>query len=192
MDKQESAADVVIPIVFPDYLIGTPAGKLPELGHAGVLLIQGTTGLTKYYEYGRYDPPANRGLVKKRSVPDVMIDKKTGKPTLDSLAKTLKVISREAGQGGRIEGAYIEKANSFPLAMKYAETRLKDNKNPRREEYKILSNSCLHFMRKTTEAGGVNTPWLVDPRPNSYIGELRGDFQDLDYDPKADQVKIGK
>ena len=42
-------------IAFPDYKISTPIGKIGNLGHAGVLLIDNKTGVTKYYEYGRYD-----------------------------------------------------------------------------------------------------------------------------------------
>ena len=41
-------------IAFPDYKISTPIGKIGNLGHAGVLLIDNKTGVTKYYEYGRY------------------------------------------------------------------------------------------------------------------------------------------
>lgn len=42
-------------IAYPDYRIGTPIGRIGGLGHAGVLLIDNKTGVTKYYEYGRYD-----------------------------------------------------------------------------------------------------------------------------------------
>jgi len=79
--KMSPMPDVVIPIVFPDYLISvnTPTtrlpipdlwpwgdilpddvevpatrNRLPELGHAGVLFISGARGTTKYYEYGRW------------------------------------------------------------------------------------------------------------------------------------------
>lgn len=70
--------DVAIPIVFPDYRISVNQAQtkvdlikgaswdnltLPGykarwkgLGHAGVCFINGKNGLTKYYEYGRYDP----------------------------------------------------------------------------------------------------------------------------------------
>ncbi len=75
--------DLLIPIVFPDYIITVETrpitvkipdylpyidilpnevrvphtkNKLSDLGHAGVLFINGKTGVTKYYEYGRYDP----------------------------------------------------------------------------------------------------------------------------------------
>ena len=31
---------------------------------------------------------------------------------------------------------------------------------------------------------------MVDPRPNSYIGEFRDDYRDLDYSPKTKTLKI--
>lgn len=61
-------------IAFPDYKISTPLGKVGNLGHAGVLLINNKTGGTKYYEYGRYDAE-NKGIVRTISVPDVKIGK---------------------------------------------------------------------------------------------------------------------
>ncbi len=104
--------DIVIPIVFPDYLISVHTqrarlsmpdllpgfdilpddieipgteNKLPELGHAGVLLINGARGTTKYYEYGRYNGPL--GMVRKLSIRDVEIQ--TRHPTKASLSYTL-------------------------------------------------------------------------------------------------------
>lgn len=52
----------------------TPAYKdrWEGLGHAGVFFINGKTGLTKYFEYGRYDP-AGLGKVQKHSIPDALI-----------------------------------------------------------------------------------------------------------------------
>lgn len=81
MGGAASRPDIVVPIVFPDYKIETDTvlGKVGGLGHAGVLIIQGATGATKYYEYGRYDPAA-KGLVQRRRVPDVATDA-DGRPT---------------------------------------------------------------------------------------------------------------
>src|SRR5258705_10563450 len=104
--------DVFIPIVFPDYKIKALGTKWEGLGHAGVLFILGTTGTTKYYEYGRYDK-AEKGLVKKLIIPDVKVDKKTGKIEPKSLSEVLKSISRQSGQSTRISGAYIEQTNGY-------------------------------------------------------------------------------
>ena len=45
-----------------------PKTRLEDLGHAGVMLIRGRDGMTKYYEYGRYDP-ANLGRVRRVAIP---------------------------------------------------------------------------------------------------------------------------
>ena len=34
-------------------------------------------------------------------------------------------------------------------------------------------------MKRVLEAGGVDTPWMLDPRPNSYIDELRNQYKKL-------------
>ncbi|MDC0740688.1 hypothetical protein [Polyangium mundeleinium] len=97
--------DSVIPMVFPDFLITvekkdfswkeragikvTPGVsiasetdkevKISGLGHAGVLIINGKTGETRYFEYGRYDA-ARIGLVREHSVSDVKVES-DGTPT---------------------------------------------------------------------------------------------------------------
>ncbi|CCY51719.1 MULTISPECIES: hypothetical protein [Bacteroides] len=75
-------------ITFPKYR----ANGIPFTGHAGVLLINDKTGLTKYYEYGRYDKES-KGLVRTASVPNVVIGK-DGKPTTESLNKVMKQLPR--------------------------------------------------------------------------------------------------
>ena len=200
--------DVAIPIVFPDYLIAvnTPAvtvkapgffpdwdilpkqftvpatkQKLPYLGHAGILFFNGSTGVTKYYEYGRYDPAA-LGLVRKLSVPDVtMAD--DGRPTRKSLAGVLAAVSRKSGQNGKISGAYIElDAGAYVKMLGYAADRMKENGDADREPYALLSNSCLHFMRGTAVAGGARMPTVVAPQPAGYIVQVRLRHTDLDFE----------
>ena len=43
--------DILMPIRVPrfHFTIATPIGSLPELGHAGILMIDGTSGTTKYF-----------------------------------------------------------------------------------------------------------------------------------------------
>lgn len=192
--------DVVIPIVFPDYRITVETKtfevdlfpyseidnlKIPSfkerfsnLGHAGVLFIDGNSGMTKYYEYGRYDAQAV-GLVRRIPVKNVKV--KDGKIDKESLKDPLSQISRVAGQHGKIEGVYIEVKDKYQAMLNYAESRKTDNANPSRKPYDILTNSCIHFVKEITEIAGIDTPWMIDPRPNSYIGEFRDDFLDLDY-----------
>jgi len=195
--------DVAIPIVFPDYLIavdtppvkldipdwvpGLPKrvvipkthNKLPYLGHAGILFISGANGLTKYYEYGRYDPAAY-GLVRKTSIPDVKLS--GGRPTARSLSATLAAVSQKSGQSTRIMGAYIElDPGAFAKMLAYAEKRYALNKTPSRPKYDLTENSCMHFMRSTTIAGGVTMPDVFDPRPVGYMDKVRESYPDLDF-----------
>ena len=196
--------DIAIPIVFPDYLIAvnTPKkkvkvpdllpfvdifpdvveipktkNKVPELGHAGILFIRGKDGLTKYYEYGRYG--GTLGATRKRSIRNVSVKK--GHATKDTLGYTLGQISKQSGQGGRIQGAYIEAPKGFSAMFNYAKKRMQQNSNPKRKPYDLLSNSCNHFMKETLEAGGIDVPVMIDPRPVSFIEEIRDDYADLDY-----------
>lgn len=193
--------DAVIPIVFPDYQITVEVKRtevdlfpftdldnftvprmkerVSNLGHAGILFIHGGEGVTKYYEFGRYDPPANIGLVRRVPIKNVQI--KDGKLVLSSLKVPLGQISRVAGQNGRIMGVYVEVENKFQALLNYAESRKMQNSNPKRKPYDILRYSCIHFVKEMCEVAGIDTPWMIDPRPNSYIGEFRDDLSDLDY-----------
>src|SRR4030095_14411616 len=121
--------------------------------------------------------------------PDVKVTR-AGELDLASLKITLKAISSKSGQHGRISGAFIKVPGKYPLMLTYATKRYADNGNPKRAPYALTSNSCLHFMKGTVEAAGVTTPMLIDPRPVSYIGEIRDDFPDLDYDPRTNALKI--
>ena len=184
------STDTVIPIVFPDYKISTPIGRVSDLGHAGVLFINGSNGRTKYYEYGRYDKE-NLGIVRRRVIPDV-ITGKDGRPIEESLAKTLNRISKKAGHGGRIEAVYIEVGKGYKKMLKFVEDRRKQNNNKKRKPYSILTNNCMTFAIETVEAAEskLKLPIMIDPRPNSYIDELSDVFPKLDYYSKNKKLYI--
>ena len=105
-------------ITFPKY----KADGYPFTGHAGVLLIDNKTGLTKYYEYGRYNN-VKKGLVRHYSVPNV--EMKDGMPTAESLNKVLTKISNESGKGQVLEGAYVP-SNNFDIMNNYAKEKLSE------------------------------------------------------------------
>ena len=173
-----------IPIVFPDYKISTPAGRIGGLGHAGILLIDPQSGFTQYYEYGRYDNQPGQcdcGEVRQppSGVPNVVMGA-DDRPTADSLNRVLDSISRQAGHGGRISGAYVQN-NRFNEMNDYARQRMAQNADLNRQRYSLTDNNCAHFMRDVLEAGGVDTPWMIDPRPNSYIDKLRDVFMPIDF-----------
>ena len=200
--------DIIIPIVFPEYRISLntssvdvdlfpwvsfdnfkiPPTKISDLGHAGVFLVNGKNGVTKYYEYGRYDPPENKGLVQRVILPDAKMDQKG--MILSSLIPALDKICKKSGQGGRIEGVFLEASNVFDKLNNMIRIRKSQNNLPGRRSYDLISNSCIHFVKGVVKAAGKDTPWMIDPRPNSYIGEFRNDYRDLDYSPKTKLLRI--
>ncbi len=208
--------DLVIPIVFPDYIITieTTAKKItvPDLipfidilpneihvshtnnmvsglGHAGVLFINGKTGITKYYEYGRYDAKKLGWVKKILNLNDARIGS-DGKVEISSLSKILRIISRKAGKRGRISGAYIEVEGKYEAMLAYAKKRMNMNLLKNRESYDIISYSCLHFMKGVMEAANLNTPILIDPRPTSYIKEIQEDYPAFEYNPSHSKISI--
>ena len=178
-----------IAIIFPDYKIATPVGKIGGLGHAGVVTID-SKGRTKYFEYGRYDE-AGKGLVRGRNVPTVTMDS-NGRPTQESLNGLLRSISQQAGHGGRIEGAYFKADDKQTAQMnQYAEGRETQNTNPKRESYDLYDNNCATFMDKTIEAGGVKLPSDLSAKPTGQIDDLQGAAGNkVKYDPSANKTSI--
>jgi hypothetical protein len=196
--KDPDGQDGVL-VIFPDYKISTPLGKVSGLGHAGVLLIDNKSGLTKYYEYGRYSTDdGTSGRVRSSDtdkglrLSNVTIDSKTGKPTKESLNKVLGEISKASGQNGRIEGAYVE--GDFGKMNDYAQEKLKESNsqykeyNKDRDSYSLSGNNCGTFgcdvLNQDPEAK-EKAPWIFDPRPNSISGEYQDNFPSVNYDPES-------
>ena len=170
-------------IVFPDYKITVGSAKIPYFGHAGVLLINNETGLTKYYEYGRYDDEG-KGIVRNVPVPNVIIDP-SGKPTKESLQRTLSSVSR-ANHNNKIEGAYVT-SDDFEAMNDYAQMRLNDNTNNNRESYPLWQNNCGTFAAETLGAGDdVEIPKRLRPRPNSLLKQFLQLFDPIEYDPQTE------
>ncbi len=198
-------SDCVFPLVFPDYLIAVPrpsvnidlpdflpfddkiedflddkTTKVPDLGHAGVLFIQdrGKTGLTKYYEYGRYR--SSKGETRRRPMPNCVVVE--GKPEINSLTAVFKHISNIAGQRGRISSVYLETPGKFGSMHDYAKKRVEENRNPKRRGYNIIEHSCVHFAMSVVEAGGIkHEASVLDARPISYISSLQSKYPDAEY-----------
>lgn len=53
-----------------------------------------------------------------------------------------------------------------------------------------MTCSRVHFVKETVASAGISTPWVIDPRPSSYIGRFRDDFRDLDYSPHTRKLRI--
>jgi len=108
------------------------------------------------------------------------------------LISLLKIISRKSGKRGRISGAYIKVENKYDAMLKFSQNRMGMNQNPNREAYDIFSYSCLHFMKGVMDVAGISTPWLLDPRPVSYIQEIQDEHSVLEYFPSSNTLNISE
>jgi len=174
-------------IAFPKYR----ANGIPFTGHAGVLLIDNKTGLTKYYEYGRYDKEG-KGLVRNVSVSNVVIGK-DGKPTTESLNKVMKQLSDKSGHSGDIEGAYII-SDKFKEMNDYAKSKMSENDNPNRKEYSITSNNCATFAEDViTQDKSVDKPSSIINTPTNIVDEYQEEGNArVQYNSKTNSTTIGK
>lgn len=209
--------DVVIPIVFPDYLISVdnlsfvertaikatpgvsiesekkiPGGvryKIKGLGHAGIAFIDGKTGRSRYYEYGRYDPQ-EKGLVRSLSVPAVTIgsDKK---PTKASLHALLREIAVESGHGTRISGVYVEVTDKFSTMEKYAMDREALNSNPNRKFYDLKDNNCFTFATQVARSAGVDVSMANKMFPSSSMEKMQNVYPSVNFDPNQKETVGG-
>lgn len=151
------------------------------------MLIDNKTGLTKYYEYGRYDKE-KLGIVRTGNIPDVVIGK-DGKPTEKSLEKTLSAISEKFGDGGRIEGAYVD-SDKFEKMNDYAKSKKNENSNKERKKYSLMKNNCGAFAADVLNQDSdvkKKSPSIIDPKPTSIVEEFQEKFKKIEYDPNKNK-----
>lgn len=104
--------DLIIPVVFPDYRVRLPFqtgvrdAQRIAIGHAGILLINGETGVAAYYEWGRYDTGRDLGSVRRRHVTPTSLSSVCRIRVAD-LRRTLSVLCRVAGELSRAEAVLI-------------------------------------------------------------------------------------
>jgi hypothetical protein len=189
---EDDSAEALL-IAFPDFKIDTETflGKVGGLGHAGVLLIN-KKGLTRYYEYGRYaTTDGTKGKVRQKSVPNVIIGK-DGKATPESLEKTLAAISKQSGQGGKIDAAYFQNVN-YEVMEAYAQAKLKESNpgnkdyNKERAPYTLTGNNCATFAADViTQDKDVDKPGINFNSPINTVSEYQEEGNaKVGYDPAA-------
>jgi len=181
-----------------------PSGGWALTGHAGVLLIDNVTGMTKYYEYGRYDAD-KIGQVMTYSVPNVVMGD-DGRPSAESLHKVLKAISEHSATTNKnsddektwdLKGAYFI-SEDFDEMKEYADERLKENLEPNREEYNLINNNCGDFACDIVRvADDVPDFWItaseeVNSDPSMLIEDLQkfDDFS-IDHSTEVGYTTVG-
>lgn len=185
--------DFVIPVVFPDYKIHVDlmgfSHKFSDLGHAGVLIIDGKTGVTKYGEYGRYEGAGPPGIVRLRPVPNVTI--KGGAITELSLKKTLRKMSASYGQSSNVSGVVL-RGTAFAEAEKWLKNKEKDNLNMEREPYDLRDHNCMTFVADLVDSLNLGAPkrsyFAVVPK--DYMEDFQATKPDLDYIFSTDTLEI--
>jgi hypothetical protein len=198
-----SDLDYVIPLVFPDYKIRIdgyqatlfgrkltiPDVSAPYLGHAGVLIINGKNGQSKYYEYGRYPGPGPAGRVRVGNIPDVVLND-GGAITESSLKKTLRHISSKHGQSGDITGIVLRGA-VFDKALSWLKEKEAENTKTTRKEYDLGNHNCITFATDLAEAVGFSIPRrFLAVVPTTYMMQFQISEPDLDYTFATDTLEI--
>lgn len=117
-----------------------------SLGHGGVVAVHPETGLTKYYEFGRYGD--KKGVV--RGAPDIKIPDveigEDGVATKESLKKLYKYLSKNLGKGSKVSAKYY-KDSDFQGTVDFAEGFRK--KHP---DYHLRKNNCKTFGKAAATA----------------------------------------
>lgn len=172
-------------ITYPDYPVNTDTlyGYTTMVGHAGVLLIK-SDGLTKYHEFGRYDPAKN-GKVRNQSIPNAVIAS-NGKATPSSLKKILESLSTKSGQGTRIRAAYFINVDFDKMLAQATAAQPK---------YDILSFNCGQYAESVILQGNpkIDRPLIINPVPNNIVDEYieEGNAEVL-FSPITGDISIGK
>ena len=75
----------------------------------------------------------------------------------------------------------------------YAMQRMKNNQNPNREEYSLISNNCGTFAAEVLEQDNEvkrKAPTIIDPRPNSIVKEFQDVFKTIIYTPQEEVIEM--
>ena len=179
------ANDKALLIVYPDYPVNTDSfyGYTTLVGHAGVLLIK-SNGLTKYYEFGRYDEAKN-GQVRNKTVPNAEIASDE-KPTPSSLKKILSTLSTKSGKDTRIRAAYFINMDFEKMLAQATATQPK---------YDIISFNCGQYAESVILKGNpsIDRPLIINPVPNNIVDEYieEGNAEIL-FSPSTGEITIGE
>lgn len=191
--RLDTDRDFLIPLIFTSYRIAVRGDfGIYYLGHAGVLLVNGTTGQTRYYEYGRYaDPKAVKpGIVRGGMKQVVSLD--NGMITESSFKSILNEISKSHGQSGNIAGV-VMRGYLYEKAIDWINQRRRENHSSNKKAYDLLDHNCMTFVIDLAEYLGLDTYWRpLIVIPTLYAEQFQLQYTDLDYDFKNDILEVSE
>ncbi|QFT33325.1 hypothetical protein FIV00_22735 [Labrenzia sp. THAF82] len=155
--------DYAIPIVWTNYPIATPSGPaVGGLGHAGVVIVQGSTGNTRYFEFGRYgrdekDNPI--GKVQSHGVSDLRIV--DGKIDGTSFQNMVSRLNEVAGKGTPATGTILPlDEGGYQRALEFATRALRDADGTLGPYSWEFDNHCYSFAKAVAAHGGSWIDWF--------------------------------
>lgn len=166
--------------------------RVTGLGHAGVVIINGETGVTRYFEYGRYGGPY--GQVRERPVADVTMEDYCN-PSSVSLTALARDLTRTNGGPYGFEAAYIKLPDgAYEQMEQFVLQRMSDVRARTAAEYDINSNHCFTFAVEVAASGGaqsdVSSAPDLDIQLRTRIGTSVDAPDDLNVELPSRQIQV--
>jgi hypothetical protein len=187
----DSDKDIVIVIAWPDKRVRlTPGTKWVEhtgfrdakdgtirAGHAGCIIVNASSGLTKYYDYGRYGKTPNKGIVRcstthALSVPNAKIDNDGNISNLDAILIAIAGKSLFSDYGKMI--ASVCKEVNYKKMYDFAENLRSKGETPY-GPFQYGGSNCARFVQDLILAGSpefsvrVTVATNVTPSPEGNV-----------------------
>lgn len=199
--------DVIIVIAWPDKRVRlTPGTKWVEYtgvmdakdgtikaGHAGAIIVKASTGLTKYYDYGRYGKDKNKGIVRcsathSLSVPDAKFDAKGNISNLKAILVSIAGKALFADYGKMT--ASVCKGGSYEKMLSFAEKLRAKGETPY-GPFQYGGSNCARFVADLICAG--DPKWTVELDVKSNVTPSpQGNVENADTEETIYTVEKGK
>ena len=143
--------DFAIPIVWPIIRLRHPLDLHWWIRTCRCCIVNGSTGHTRYFEYGRYGRDADGnpiGIVKTRPVPNLAIS--NGVIDGTSLKNMVASLNASAGKGTPAAGALLPlDSGGYDAALSYALQAQKDEAGTLGEYSWANDNHCYSFAKSS-------------------------------------------
>ena len=151
--------DYAIPLVWPNYPIKIAGHSFLELGHAGVIIVNGETGYTRYFEFGRYRDSAGlthyEGLARSSPIPNIGLSG-DGLNSLQFYNAVLSV-NQEAAKGLPSFGTIFELPDGgYERALAFAESVVANSLEAYGVYDVAADRTCYGFAKEVVRVGGVD------------------------------------